>query len=223
VAQLIGVDRLLSPGPTSSNPQDQSSALDLSRILKRQEISEAVLAASLDVDSVLGEISSEHARLMELQSVLQAKRDRAVNLASIGNLMTGTGVGILLNALQFKDSTALLGDGIGVGSGVASTVLSIVGLRLQNGGPQHAAGRAPNMLAMLFGRPPVLSSQYPATTLAYLDSIPAGEASSRGTRLEQLRQEWDRAGRLGKSGTPGSENKIDLLTASRDAGRRLSI
>jgi hypothetical protein len=106
---------------------------------------------------------------------------------------------------------------------VASTVLFILGLRLQNGGPQHAVGRTPNMLAMLFGRPPVLSSQYPATTLGYLNSIPAGEASSRGTRLEQLRQEWYGAGRLGKPGTPGSQKKIDLLTASLDTERKLSI
>jgi hypothetical protein len=145
--------------------------------------------------------------------VLEARRDRAANLASVGNLVVGTGLGIVVNALQFKDSTAILGDAIGLGSGVASTVLTVVGLRLQNG-PRQGVQRSPNMLAMLFGREPVLHSEYPQTTLDYLNAVPAGEPESQGSGLEQLRKEWYRVGRLGKPGTSGSEKKIDLMTSS---------
>ena len=83
-----------------------------------------------------------------------------MNIVSASNIVIGAGVGILVNALQFKDSTAIAGDAIGVASGAASTVLSVVGIHLQNG-PQHAVGQSPNMLAPVFDRQPVLHSGYP--------------------------------------------------------------
>jgi hypothetical protein len=175
-------------------------------MLVRQQITEAVVAASLDVDSLLAEVANEHGRLMEVRSVLEARRDRAVSLASTANLIVGTGVGIAVNALQFKDSTAVVGDAIGIGSGVASTILSAIGIRVQNG-PQHALAHSPNMLAVLFGREPVLHSQYPEAVLAYLNSIPQGQASSQGTRLEQLRQERPRAGSLGPAVAPARRRR----------------
>ena len=128
-----------------------------------------------------------------------------------------------MNALQFKDATALIGDGIGVGAGVGSTILSIIGIRLQNGGPRKAVAHAPNMLAELLGRDPELHSKYPARVLAYLNEIPSGEEPNRGTRLQQLRQEWQYAGRLGPAGNSRGQRKIELLTSTLDQGPRLSI
>ena len=46
----------------------------------RQDILETLLATSLDVDGVLAELSNEQAHLSELSAVLQARKDRAVNL-----------------------------------------------------------------------------------------------------------------------------------------------
>ena len=139
----------------------------------RQDITERLLAASFEVDGVLAELENERAHLLELSSMLQARRDRAVNLANAAGLVTGTGIGIAVNAMQFSSATANVGNGLGVGSGVASTLLSIVGIHLQRG-PQRNVGRIPNMLAPLFGKPAALNSHYPREVLEYLQSKPAG-------------------------------------------------
>jgi hypothetical protein len=115
---------------------------------------------------------------MELRSVLEARRDRAANLIFVANLVIGTGLGAVVNALQFKDSTAIAGDAIGVGSGAASTLLTVLGIQMQRG-PQHSIGSTPNMLAVLFNREPALHSQYPEPVLKYLNSVPAGQAPTR--------------------------------------------
>src|SRR5450755_930664 len=209
VATLIGIDKALAECESLHCYDLQPKTATLQKVLLRKQITDAAVAASLDVNSVLAEIANEHARLLELCSVLQGKRDRAVVLASTANLVAGTGIGIAVNALQFKNSTALLGDGIGVGSGVASTILSIIGIRLQNG-PKQGVMHSPNMLAKLLGREPVLHSEYPDTVLAYLNSVPVSESPADGSRLDQLRKEWQRTGKLGPEGTPRSEKKIDL-------------
>lgn len=222
VAKIIGVDQLIDAQQSFEAGANTSPAPNVQQLFIRQQITELILAASLDIDSVLAEIANEQARLGELRSVLQAKRDRAINVASLANLVTGTGVGIAVNALQFRNSTAALGDGIGVGSGAAATFLSVLGIRLQNG-PHHSVERSPNMLAVLFGRRPVLHSQYPPVVLAFLNTIPAGEPPSRGTRLQQLTEEWQKSGRLGSPGTPRAEQKIENMTSSLDTERRFSI
>jgi len=221
IAKIIGVEELLAECARVQCHQMSSQTATVQQLWMRQQISEAVVTASLDVQSVLAEIANEHARLMELRSILDGRRDRAVSLISAGNLVIGSGIGILVNALQFKDSTAIAGDAIGVGSGAASTLLSIIGIHLQKG-PRHAVGRSPNMLASLFGRKPVLQSEYPASVMAYLNAVPEGEQTAQGTRLEQLRHEWDKAGRLAEGKSKRAETKLDLLTSSLDSGRRLS-
>jgi hypothetical protein len=198
------------------------SAMSVEELSLRQEISESVLAASFDVDGVLAEIDQERARVFEVRAYLQGHRDRGVNLASLASLITGSGVGIAVNALQFSNSTANLGNGIGVGSGIASTALSLVGIRLQRG-PAQPIGSAPNMLAVPFGRKPVLSSDYPDDVLAYLNSVPPGETPERGSRLEQLKREWIAFGRLDPLDTPKGQKEVDLMTSSLDPKQKLKI
>ena len=124
--------------------------------------------------------------------------------------------------MQFSNSTATIGDGIGVGSGVASTVLSVIGMRLQRG-PQSSVGRIPNMLAPLFDKPSSLNAYYPRSVLAYLHSVPPGQGPESGSRLDQLIAEWQQAGRLGPTGTPQTEQQIARLTSSMGDNTKLSI
>ena len=196
--------------------------MSLEELGLRQEISERVMAVSLDVDGVLAEISQEQARINEVSTSLQGRRDKGVNLASLASLVTGSGVGVAVNALQFSNSTANVGNGIGVGSGVASTVLSLIGIRLQRG-PASPIGSAPNMLAVPLGRNPVLYSDYPDHVLAYLNRVPPGENQERGTRLEQLMHEWTMLGRLDPPTTPKGKKEVDLMTSSQNARLKLRI
>jgi hypothetical protein len=204
-----------SQAPCGSLPTSEELAT-------RQEILERATAASFEVDGVLAELNNEHARLFEMSSRLQGRRDRAVNLANIANLVTGTGLGIAVNAMQFSNSTANAGDGLGVASGVASTVLSIVGLHLQHG-PQGSVGRVPNMLAPLFGRQAGLNSYYPQPVLTYLHSVPPGESPTNGSRLDQLMEGWTVDGRIGAPGSKNSEQQVARLTSGTGDNVRVSI
>jgi hypothetical protein len=188
----------------------------------RQDILETVVASSFEVDGVLAELENERAHLSEISSVLQGRRDHAVNLLNVANLVTGTGLGIAVNAMQFSSSTANLGDGIGVGSGIGSTVLSIVGIRRQHG-PVVSVGRIPNMLAPLFQKQAALNAYYPPEVMEYLKSVPPGESEQSGSRIEQLMAEWQKSGRIGLMSDKKAEKKVELLTSSLDAKTKLSI
>jgi hypothetical protein len=161
------------------------------------------------------------AQLLELRSALNARRDHTVNLLNIANLITGSGIGIAVNAMQFSAATANVGNGLGVGSGAASTLLSIIGMRKQTG-PRTSIALLPNMLAPIFNRRPALNTYYSPAVLEYLRSTPPTEAAQPSTRLELLQQEWRGAGRLAAPGTPADDQKIARLAAAQGDKVRLT-
>lgn len=223
VAKILGLSQLLSDARLIRARTPCGSTATLEELSMRQDILERLVAASFEADGVLAELDNERAHLSELNATLQSRRDRSVNLIGAANLVTGTGLGIVVNALQFGNSTANVGNGLGVGSGVGSTVLSIIGIRRQRG-PLSSVGRIPNMLAPLFGRQAALNSYYPQPVLEYLRSVPAGEAAeNRGSRLDQLMAEWRQGGRLGPLGSAKTEQKINRLTSSLGDKTKLSI
>jgi len=222
VATILGIKPQLQRAMTLRSDRPSGTSMTLDELALRQEISDRVMAASFEVDGVLAEISQEQARINEVSTSLQARRDKGVNVASLASLITGSGVGIAVNALQFSSSTANTGNGIGVGSGIASTILSLIGIHLQRG-PAQPVGSAPNMLAVPFGRHPVLYSDYPDDVLAYLNSLPPGETPDRGTRLEQLIKEWTTLGRLDPPSSPKRQKEVDLMTSSLDPRQKLRI
>ncbi len=224
MAKILGISQLISNARLMHTQTPCESAATVEELSMRQDILETVVATSFEVDGVLAELNNERANLSELSTVLQARRDRAVNLTNIAGLITGTGLGVAVNAMQFSSSTANVGNSLGVGSGIGSTVLSIIGIRQQRG-PQRSVGRIPNMLAPLFARQPALNSYYPQEILEYLRSVPPGEGIDSGSRLDQLMAEWRQVGRLGP-GPPGSaetDQKITRLTSSLDDKTKLSI
>ena len=222
VAKILGISQLISDARLMHTQTPCESAATVEELSMRQDILETVVATSFEVDGVLAELNNERANLSELSTVLQARRDRAVNLTNIAGLITGTGLGVAVNAMQFSSSTANVGNSLGVGSGIGSTVLSIIGIRQQRG-PQRSVGRIPNMLAPLFARQPALNSYYPQEVLEYLRSGPPGKGIDSGSRLDQLMAEWRQVGRLGPPGFAETDQKITRLTSSLDDKTKLSI
>jgi hypothetical protein len=222
VAKFLGISDLVSRARLGQAQTPCQSAATVEDLSMRQDILETVVQTSLEVDGVLAELDNERAHLLELSAVLQSRRDRGVNLINAANLVTGSGLGIAVNALQFTSSTVTIGNGIGVGSGVGSTVLSIIGIHLQRG-PQRSVGRIPNMLAPLFLRQAALNSYYPRPVLEYLQSVPPTGAIANGSRLDQLMAEWRQAGRVGPAGSAKTDNQISRLTSGLDDKTRLSI
>lgn len=222
MAAILGVDALLHQLQVLESQRTCAMPSTIEELSLRQQFLESTEAASLDVDSVLAEIQNERTDLSELRAALQSRRDRTVSLLNAANLIAGTGLGIAVNALQFSNSTANLGDGIGVGAGIASTVLSVVAIRRQRG-PQQAIGAVPNMLAPLFDARPVLNTYYPPEVLRYLKSVPPSEDPMQGTRLDQLKAEWVRSGKLNAVDSLKGQQKIAAVTTSMSPNVKLSI
>ena len=227
LAAILGLEAQLQRLRVLRGEGSRRSAAVTEEMMVRQELLESLQAAALDVDGVLGEIANERAQLGELRYSLQSRRDRTVNRLNAAALLTGAGLGVAVSATQFtgfSSRTQNIGDGIGIGSGVASTVFSLLAVGKQ-AGPRGSVGETPNMLAPLLGSPAdaELSSYYPDCVLRYLQTIPAHSGPGGRTRLEQLLQQWESAGRLDSADPARREKKIAILSTSMDSRVRVSI
>jgi len=223
-AQIVGIDSLFERFTSIQAHRACGAPATIEELTTRQELLEAVQKATLDVDGVLAEIANEQGQLSNLRTSLQFRRDTTVARLNAAALITGSGAGAAVSATQFTGfggRTNNIGDGVGVGAGAASTILSIIAARKQNGSRQ-SVGSIPNMLAPLFDQQPVLNTYYPPAVLRYLQAIPANEDAARGTRLDQLKAMWVESGRLDRSG-PKRQADIAALTTSSNATVKVSI
>ena len=195
----------------------------LETLVLRQEISERVVAASLEVDSVNAVIDTEVEQIRAIRSSLQSQRDKAQNIINVASLITGGALGVVNTALQFNSKTANLGNGIGVAGGTVSVVLSVMGIRQQGG--RRTLGDSPRMLARFFGLEPsaseAIQSAYPETVWAYLNSVTPSQ-QAKGTRKEQLIAKWKSEGRVAQSPSK-SKNNVEALSGNISQSRKLSI
>ena len=210
LARLSSVNAATEPG---------AAGMSLEQLSLHQRITEAVTVASLDVDSVVDQIDNERAQIVELQSILLARRQRAIGTTNVATLALSTGLGAVSGLLQFSDTTKGAGNVVGLAAGGLSTLLSFHSLR-----QQHSEGRPgwvlPSMLAPFFSERQE-HIDYPADIWAYLNSAPAG-GSSQTSRKEQLLAQWRRAGRFPLD-SPQAKSKIVLLTATDAADKKLNM
>jgi hypothetical protein len=222
VATEIGVTPLIERlASLPERDRGVGGPMSLEALSLRQEISEVVLGASLEVDGIIAEIDNELAQVSAIRADLEARRDRATGLNTLANIIAGGATGVIGTALQFKNSTANLGNAIGVAGAGVSTVLSFIGLRQQRGG-HRALGVAPNLLAKIFDKKPEFHSDYPAEVWAYLNAVPPAEPGKE-TRRALLIKRWTDLGRIESIATPKAQSKIDLLTSSISQQRSLTI
>jgi hypothetical protein len=222
VAREIGVTPLIEQlYGLPERDRGARSAMSLTALSLRQEITEVVLGTSLEVDGIIAEIDSELAQMSAIRADLETRRDRAIGINTIANIVAGGVTGVVGTALQFKNSTANLGNGIGVAGAGVSTFLSLIGLRQQHGG-QKALGVAPNLLAKLFDKKPEFHSDYPEEVWTYLNAVPPAEPGTE-TRRALLIKRWTELGRIESTETAKGNRKIELLTSSVSQQRSLTI
>jgi hypothetical protein len=223
VARIIGVDSdiaRLSELAAAENSNSGSTA-SLEELTLRQRITEGVVVASLDVDSVLGEVDYEREQSVELRSILRARRDRAIGSTNVAVLAAGTGLGIVGGLLEFSTLTSDAGNAINFAAGGISTAFSLHGFRQVHGG-RRPGWVLPNMLAAFFGRPEEQHSYYPDDVWSYLSSVPLGKGT-QATRKQLLLDSWREAHRLGVLDSPQSKQRIALLTSTDAADKKLNI
>ena len=221
IARIIGVESDIEKlySLTSAREASAADVPSLEELMLRQRITEAVVAASLDIDSAAAELIYERDQTVELRSLLRLKRDRAIGSTNLAVLAAGTGLGIVSGLLQFSNTTSDAGSMIGFAGGGLSTLFSLRSYRQVHSG-KRPAWVLPNMLAALLGEPEEQHSHYPADIWAYLNSVPAGATSSR---KEQLLVGWAAAGRIGPPDSSKSKRRIALLTSTNAADKDLNI
>lgn len=221
IADLLGiaddVRSLRGMAATCAGPKTAT----LEELALRQQVGDAVMRTSLDVDGVVAQIDYERAQILERRAMLSNARDRTINLLSLANIVAGTGSGIVTNAMQFSNSTALAGDGVGVGGGAAGVLLSLLGLRVQGG--RIPLGIAPNMLAPIFGRPAEVHSVYPPTVWAWLNAKPEAYPREREAWRTALIAQWQHEGRIGAPDASGSQKQIQMLTSTIAEHQKLPL
>ena len=101
----------------------------------RQEITEMVQTASLEVDGFLAEVDSETARIRAVRDRLTSERDTAAGHSSLGSAI-GNGGGAAASSLALATTTAMtVGNWIGASFGVAGAYFGFLGI-IQAQGPK---------------------------------------------------------------------------------------
>ena len=222
-AHIIGVEPLITRLSSLEAAKDIHADPDISfeELSLHQQITEAVVVASLDVDDVIDRIDYERAQVIELRDILRSNRDRAVGTTSVATLAIGTGLGVVSGVLQFSDSTKGAGNVIGFAAGGISTLLSFHSIRQQRSG-KRPAWVLPDMLSPFLGVSQEQHDHYPNGIWAYLNSVSPGGAS-QASRRERILAEWQHAGRFDSLDSPQGKVKIALLTDTNAANKKLSI
>jgi hypothetical protein len=219
-AQILGLDRTIQ---RVRQLQMNTPMTEEERSLRLQLL-ESIQIASLEVDQVLGEISNERNELGDIRAALQRRRDKSVGRFTTAALLTGSGLGIAVSAAGYSSlgsKTNDAGDTLGIVSGAASTMFSIIAARRQKG-PNASVGEVPNMLAPLLGGTPILKTYYPPAVLQYLQTVPPGGAP-HSTRLERLKQAWIQSGRLDSSNGKKLQQTTAAATSSDNPSVKVSI
>jgi hypothetical protein len=223
MARIIGVESDIEKLSSLSAAKEAGAApgLSLEELSLRQQINDAVIVASLDVDSVAAEIDYEREQTVELRSIWRYKRDRAIGTTNLAVLAAGTGLGIVSGLLQFSKTTSSVGNAVGFAAGGISTLFSLRSFRQVHGG-KRPAWVLPNMLAPFLRQPEEQHSHYPDDIWAYLNTAPSG-AASQASRKEQMFAGWVAAGRIAPPNSPKWKRRIELLTSTNAADKDLNI
>jgi hypothetical protein len=215
VARLMGVAGMVEElGRVAAPERGSQQALAL-----RQEITDAVLAASLDIDGLVAEMDNEWAQARDVRSLLEERRDRRITSNAIATIVIGGGVGVTGELLHLKNEKA--GAVVAAIAGGVSALLAAIATRQQKGG-EMPLGNTPNMLAKILEQPAEFHSEYPDLVWNYLNSVPPA-GGGQETRRAQLIRRWKELGRIGAETTPEGQRKIKLLTSSASQQKALSI
>ncbi len=219
IARIIGVESDIEKLSflAAVKEVDAAAGLSLEELSLRQQIADALLAASLNIDSVVAEIDYEREQTVELRSLWRYQRDRGTRSTNLAVLAAGTGLGIASGILKSSGRSGA-GGGVGVAAGGLSTLFLLRSFRQAHSG-RRPSWVLPNMLAAFLGQPEQ-HTPYPDDIWAYLNSVPSGAVCSR---RDQMLAGWLAAGRIGPSDSPQWKRRTALLTSTNAADKDLKI
>ncbi len=223
VVKAIGIENdLLQLKALQQAGQDGTSAA----VALRQDITEQVLLASLDVDEMLARVDAEEAHAEESRYVQVQQQQRRSAVLNIATFAVSGALGTVGSALQLSSSLSSAGNALNVAAGASAITLSIVQLKAAHGDKRPF--RSPyNMLAQILGAPPNDASKYPPVVIAYLHAPTAGDGQLPDNVApdQSLPAAWRRLHRLqqlnsGKGAKDGAS--LGSVTSDYPQGEKLS-
>jgi hypothetical protein len=114
-----------------------------------QQISERIMAASLQVDATIAQIDNEISIADEVHGYLSDRRDRTVNRANLLGILLGGGLSATSSVLQLSTNLNEASAAVDIAGGSASVGFALVGIHAQKGGSARFDFNS-NMLAEFF-------------------------------------------------------------------------
>lgn len=186
-----------------------------------QNITDAIVTASLDADTLFSEIDFERERFEEVISLSHARRDRDLVTTNLAILTESRGLGIAVGDLSFDNGTSDTGDALAFAPGGMSTLFSNRELR-QSKEKAHAKRLLPNMLEPFGAQPEENHGLYSEIAWTHLNSRPLGECN-RVSRMEQLLAQRAMADRLSFLTSRRSKDNVSLLTTIQSGKKKLDV
>jgi hypothetical protein len=190
-------------------------------LLLRQEITESMLMAFLEVRGVIAAIDDEMGHTERLQDEMASKRDRAIRYNNIINFTSGGALAMLASGIQVGTQTPLqnTGNELEVMAGALSSGISAYALKQARGGKRSAAA-SPNMLAQILGRATPIDQSYPDSVWIYLNDPPPGTSVPR---RELLIQKWVAAKRIAPPNTRAGQRDMDAMSGATAQHKSITI
>ncbi len=158
----------------------------------KEEVSDAIQTASLEVDFVLARIAEDRALYDDISQNLSSERDKKVAVTNAASFVSNGvlwAVGELLDVPTYKYPRLSIPSGIlGAAAGLVPSVFSLYAMKQVSGRTYHI-DEEPNILCKIFGQSSGPENEYPPTVLKFLTSVPPGDPANK-TRIEQLIERW---------------------------------
>ncbi len=207
IADTIGAKDLLTQMAAlgveaAQNAPDSSIQL----LLVRQQLSDRILLALLDVKSAAAEANCEEKRADQLADQLQERRDARARRLTIFAVLGGGVIGILSGGLAAADPSSMAGGLAAIAAGV---VASAFGAAALFDDPQYEFQHRRNLLREIW-EGPNQPSLFPVSVWRFLNRPLRDDPAQRSLR-ETLIARWRHDGRLGEPGSDTEQRRMALF------------
>ncbi len=178
-------------------------------LLVRQQLSDRILLALLDVKSAAAEANCEEKRADQLADQLQEKRDARARRLTIFGVLGGGVVGILSGGLSAADPSSMAGGLAAIAAGV---VASAFGAAALFDDPRYDFQHRRNLLREVWEGPDQ-PSLFPVSVWRFLNRPLRDDPAQRSLR-ETLLARWLTTSRLGEPDSEVAQRRVALVFGS---------
>jgi hypothetical protein len=209
---------------SSSDAKESGALQDEIRQIK-QDLTEAITQASLEVDFVEANINEEIYLYGDMLAAMSAERDRKVAIYNAASFVSNGAFWAAAEGIDiptYRTPVLSIPSGtLGIIAGVIPSFASLYAMK-EFSGKRYSAKEDPNMLAKLFNRSTNPENAYPDCVWNFLDSVPANAPKGK-RRLDLLMDRWIADKNIPQFTNPKSQSQVDLITADATPPKSINI